>query len=215
MKKVIVKESFVDIRQLTLFVKNEHGRYSVFTVMLSKGFPRVSVKINGPDKTVKGRDNEIVAAFNYMNIYNVVELLREIINAAPGTIIGLETKRPNKEDKSVIEVESKLFVGKTAKGFNYFKIVAPGKPEIIFPLVADTRYMNVIDEEGKNITTTPEGSNRFTRIYANIMETELNRYLGRVADEEAFLQSQSGNSGYFTSFNKEEDNTGISTEDLF
>lgn len=209
-----MRDEFIEIKSLSRFKKNKAGRISVLNVSVSKGYPRLSVNINGADESVKGIENMIIAPFNFTTIYDVVEALRTIADEPAGSSINFKCMNVKRDETKEVYHQGTLTIGKSPKGICYIKLAKDGAEPITFPLVLVSKYHIVVDDNGQENTYTPYGSKVFTRSYAGLMERELYAKETQLHKEDAAYKKEHANEPLHEVYIKKDDVTEANLEDL-
>jgi len=165
----------LNLTTLAIFRENRAGRTSSLKWSLNNGYPRVTVFINGPDRSVSGRDNMIIVPFTYTGLNNLLSAMSNIISEDKGSSYKIECYNnvwddvTNKRTDRVILQSSISVVKDSESGVIYLLIEAKDKPKMRFNLLADTVYFKTF-KNGNEITKTEEGSKLFTRRYVKQLE---------------------------------------------
>jgi len=149
----IFTNSYIDISKFLLW-----GEVSGDTDSSHKPRMVISFRDGNPRITVytgeQGSNGIISFPSDYTTMVSILTLLKDIINAEPGTKISVdslttlyENNKPTNDKKLV----STLYIGKSKQGIIYLSLIAENKPKIVFPIKASP-YHIYKDNEGNIIS---------------------------------------------------------------
>jgi len=166
---VLVPKKRMNLTPLSIFRENRAGRTSSLKWGLNAGYPRITVFINGADRSINGRDNMIIVPFTHQSINTLFGNIEAIIDEPNDTTYRMDCynnawDNTTNKRKDEIELQSSITVGKDSNGIIYLMVSANGKPDVGFKLTIPEKY-NRVYKNDEEITKTSITSQRFTKMY--------------------------------------------------
>lgn len=165
-----IKKLFIRMEQLTKMIPNEWGRVSILSWAIYKGMPRATVYINGEDKTVTGRANQITATFNYDSINLFIGALETIVDSEPLTKYVIECFNQEWVDNMPTDnviLQTVVTISKSKHGIIFlgFKDGNPEstKPPVIVKMLSGKWHKVYLNDE--NISALAEASRLYAKSY--------------------------------------------------
>lgn len=137
--------------KLTLARDNKANRVSTLRWHMREAFPKLTVFINGPDRSITGAQNMINLSFTYKNLlvlFGFMDLVIESDVPVEKELVAYNTAYIDNQRTDDIVIEGKAVIGKDSNGVVYITLVDKDdtKPQMRFNLIADEKWLHAFDQ---------------------------------------------------------------------
>lgn len=156
-------------KELSLYKDNKANRVSTLNWSMRGKYPRITVFINGGDRSVVGKDNMIIAPMTMLGINDLMTAMKSIsdLKTPNNTVYEISCYNSKYVDNKRTDetyVQATIVIGKDENGVSYIALKAADRPLVKFMFRSPKKWFKTT-KNGVDIYSTPEGSAGFASNY--------------------------------------------------